>query len=83
MPLLVVASEFFDALPVRQFVGERERRLILAAGGFAYDRDGEVIERSPVREEAMTALATLLRDKGGVAILVDYGHDREGAAGDT
>ena len=82
-PLLIVASEFFDALPVRQFVGERERHLVLAAGGFAYDRDGEVIERSPVREETMTALATLLSDKGGVAILVDYGHDQDGAAGDT
>ena len=82
-PMLVVASEFFDALPVRQFVGERERHLILAAGGFAFDRDGEVIERSPAREEAMTALAKVLADKGGAAILVDYGHDQDGAAGDT
>ena len=82
-PLLVVASEFFDALPVRQFVGERERHLILAASGFAFDRDGEVIERSPVREGAVAALVTLLLDKGGAAILIDYGHDREGAAGDT
>lgn len=81
--LLIVASEFFDALPVRQFVGERERHLILAAGGFAFDRDGEVIERSPVREEAMAALAELLTAKGGAAILVDYGHHREGDAGDT
>ena len=82
-PLLIVASEFFDALPVRQFVGARERHLVLAAGGFAFDRDGEVIERSPVREEAMAALAGLLRDKGGVALVIDYGHDREGAVGDT
>ena len=82
-PLLIVASEFFDALPVRQFVGTRERHLVLAAGGFAFDRDGEVSERSPVREEAMAALAKLLGDNGGAAIVIDYGHDREGAAGDT
>lgn len=82
-PLLIVASEFFDALPVRQFVGARERHLVLAAGGFAFDRDGAVIERSPVREEAMAALAGVLRGQGGVALVIDYGHDREGAVGDT
>ena len=82
-PLLIVASEFFDALPVRQFVDERERHLVIAAGGFAFDRDGEVIERSPAREAAMAALAGVVRDKGGAAIIVDYGHDREGAVGDT
>ncbi len=82
-PLLVVASEFFDALPIRQFVGDRERKLVLAAGGFTFDRDGEVIEKSPAREQAMTALAEALKKRGGIAILVDYGHDREGAAGDT
>ena len=82
-PLLVVASEFFDALPVRQFVDERERHLVLAAGGFAFDRDGAVVERSPAREEAMAALSGAIRDKAGVAIVIDYGHDREGAVGDT
>ena len=82
-PLLIVASEFFDALPVRQFVDERERHLVIAAGGFAFDRDGEVTERSPARDAAMAALAAVVRDKGGVAIIVDYGHDREGAVGDT
>ncbi|MGI8931623.1 MAG: class I SAM-dependent methyltransferase [Sphingomicrobium sp.] len=82
-PLLVVANEFFDALPVRQYVGEQERHLILAAGGLAFDRDGEVVERSPAREQAMAELAGLLRERGGIAILIDYGHDREGAAGDT
>src|SRR5206468_2641754 len=28
-PLLIVANEFFDALPVRQFVGAEERRVVL------------------------------------------------------
>ena len=82
-PLLIVASEFFDALPVRQFVDERERHLVFAAGGFAFDRDGAVTERSPAREAAMAALAGVLCDKGGVAIMIDYGHTLEGAVGDT
>ncbi len=46
-PLLLVANEFLDALPVRQFVGDIERRVMIAAGGFAFDRDGEVMESSP------------------------------------
>lgn len=82
-PLLVVANEFFDALPVRQYVGEIQRHLVLAAGGFAFDRDGEVVERSPARELAVSALANMLCDRGGVAVLIDYGHDREGAQGNT
>lgn len=82
-PLLLVASEFFDALPVRQMVGDCERHVVLVGGDFAFDRDGLVAEQSPARSEAMTALARLLTEKGGVAIVIDYGHDRSGAEGDT
>jgi SAM-dependent MidA family methyltransferase len=42
-PLLLVANEFLDALPVRQFVGGIERRIVTAAGGLAFDRDGEIV----------------------------------------
>jgi SAM-dependent MidA family methyltransferase len=81
-PLLLVANEFFDALPVRQFVGAMERRVMLAAGGLAFDRDGEVVERSPVREEAMTAIAVRVARDGGIALIIDYGHEKS-APGDT
>src|SRR5687768_6203099 len=47
--LLLVANEFFDALPVRQFVGAAERKVLVAAGGLAFDRDGEIVEDSPAR----------------------------------
>ena len=60
-PMLVVANEFFDALPVRQFVGAMERKIIIAAGGLAFDRDGEIIEKSPARDEAAAAVARLSR----------------------
>ena len=82
-PLLLVASEFFDALPVRQWVGEQERRVEWIGGGFAFDRDGEVRETSPARDAAMAELARVLIAKGGIALLVDYGHAETGAAGDT
>jgi SAM-dependent MidA family methyltransferase len=81
-PLLLVANEFFDALPVRQFVGAVERRVMIAAGGLAFDRDGEIWEQSPVREEAMTAIAARLAKNGGVALTIDYGHEKS-APGDT
>jgi SAM-dependent MidA family methyltransferase len=81
-PLLLVANEFLDALPIRQHVAGIERRVLIAAGGLAFDRDGEIIETSPARELAVTAIATCLAAKGGLAIFVDYGHERS-APGDT
>lgn len=81
-PLLLVANEFLDALPVRQFVGGVERRVTVAAGGLAFDRDGEIVEQSPAREEAVAAIARRLVAHGGVALLIDYGHERS-SPGDT
>lgn len=82
-PLLLVASEFFDALPIRQFVEGFERHVILAAGGLAFDRDGPIVEKAPARDDAMEALARLLLDKGGAAIIIDYGFGDTDATGDT
>ena len=81
-PLLLVANEFLDALPVRQHVGAAERRVTVAAGGLAFDRDGDIVETSPARDEVVHAVATCLAAMGGVALFIDYGHDRS-AAGDT
>jgi SAM-dependent MidA family methyltransferase len=81
-PLLVVANEFLDALPIRQFVGAMERKIVVAAGGLAFDRDGEIVETSPAREEAMSDIARRLVKSGGVALIIDYGHAKS-APGDT
>jgi SAM-dependent MidA family methyltransferase len=81
-PLLLVANEFLDALPIRQFVGDVERRVLVAAGGLAFDRDGDIVETSPAREAAVTAIAMCLAAKGGVALFMDYGHTMS-APGDT
>lgn len=82
VPLLLVANEFFDALPVRQFVEGRERHVVLAAGGLAFDRDGPIVEQSPARAEAAKGLASHLAAYGGAAIVIDYGHSN-GEQGDT
>ena len=81
-PLLLVANEFLDALPVRQFVNGIERRVVIAAGGLAFDRDGEIVEDSPARVEAVGAIARHLVKCGGAALIIDYGHSK-GAPGDT
>jgi NADH dehydrogenase [ubiquinone] 1 alpha subcomplex assembly factor 7 len=81
-PLLLVANEFLDALPIRQHIEGIERRVMIAAGGLAFDRDGAIAESSPARDEAVTAIATCLAAKGGAAILIDYGHERS-APGET
>jgi SAM-dependent MidA family methyltransferase len=81
-PLLLVANEFLDALPIRQHVAGQERRVLVAAGGLAFDRDGDIIETSPARDSATAAIASHLADHGGAALIVDYGHSAS-APGDT
>ena len=81
-PLLLVANEFLDALPIRQHIGGIERRVLIAAGGLAFDRDGEITESSPAREDVVSAIATCLAARGGAAIFIDYGHERTNT-GDT
>jgi SAM-dependent MidA family methyltransferase len=81
-PLLLVANEFLDALPIRQLVHGTERRVTVLAGGLAFDRDGDIVESSPAREEAVRAIAERLVKNGGIALFIDYGHARSGT-GDT
>lgn len=81
-PLLLVANEFFDALPIRQWVGDEERRVTLSGEDFAFSAEGPIREDSPEREAVAWEIAAQLDMRGGVALIVDYGHVRS-AAGDT
>jgi SAM-dependent MidA family methyltransferase len=97
-PLLVVANEFFDALPVRQLVATRrgwhERLVAHADGAFvpvpgplipaplAPAETGTIVETSPASVSIARALAQRLAAQGGGALIVDYGHVR-GGSGDT
>jgi NADH dehydrogenase [ubiquinone] 1 alpha subcomplex assembly factor 7 len=76
-PLIIIANEFFDALPVRQFLGNgQERAVDLAADGFAAttipgDGVGEVSEAS----QAIAAqIGARLRAQGGAVLIIDYGY---------
>ena len=81
-PLLLVANEFFDALPIRQSVNGVERRVTIAASGLSFDMDGDVVEESPVRNEQAWEIGAQLDVRGGVAIIIDYGYAKS-APGET
>ena len=81
-PLLLVANEFLDALPVRQFVDGIERRIEAIGGHLAFGRDGVIVEDSPARTAAVAAIAQRLARDGGAALIIDYGH-AQSAPGDT
>lgn len=91
-PLIVLANEFFDALPIRQFVHrggqwferwvkegiflDRPAELALAAP------EGAVWEVSEAAAAVTTTLATRLARHGGVLLILDYGPSVSGF-GDT
>ncbi len=81
-PLLLVANEFLDALPIRQFATGIERRVVTAAGGLAFDRGGDIVEDSPARDAVVSEIARRLVSNGGAALVIDYGHSKS-APGDT
>jgi SAM-dependent MidA family methyltransferase len=81
-PLLLVANEFFDALPIRQFADGLERCVSLVGNELAFDRIGDIIEDSPVRDQTAADVATRLVAHGGIALIADYGHAKS-APGDT
>ena len=77
-PLLLVANEFFDALPIRQWVGRRERRILFEGGRLEFDLNGAIREDSPARDAVAWEIGAQLSVRGGVALIVDYGHVRAG-----
>ncbi len=101
-PTLVVANEFFDCLPIRQFVrgpvGWRERLVGLSADGAglaftlsetppepALDlpskddvAEGAIFELTEAAETAAEEIARALVDRGGRALIIDYGHLHDG-----
>ncbi len=81
-PVLLAANEFLDALPVRQWVGDAERKVAVDGERLAFTVDGAVREDSPSRDAAVAAIAAHLAAHGGAALIVDYGH-AQSAVGDT
>ncbi len=81
-PLLLVANEFFDAQPIRQWVGDEQRLVVLDVDNLAFTAHGLIVEDSPARAAAAATLAAHLVAHGGIALIIDYGHAAS-APGDT
>jgi NADH dehydrogenase [ubiquinone] 1 alpha subcomplex assembly factor 7 len=102
-PILLIANEFFDALPIRQFEqtakGWCERmiglddaserfRWVLAPPTAAVEAllspqqrtrpVGTIAEVSPAARGLAAAIGTRVVAAPGVALVIDYGYDREG-----
>jgi NADH dehydrogenase [ubiquinone] 1 alpha subcomplex assembly factor 7 len=97
-PLVVIANEFLDALPIRQVVRRghawRERcvgldargRFVFVEGAKAdHDQDaheGAIFETRPAAHSLVTQLAARAAQAPVAALFVDYGHDTS-SFGDT
>ena len=92
-PLLIVANEFFDALPIEQHVAEagRWRRQLVGRDGDRFVAklgepegdagrfsDGAIIERSPAAGALMADAAGRVAAQGGALLVIDYGYDEPG-----
>ena len=102
MPLYLIANEFFDSLPIRQFRrGLRDWREVLVgqeSGDLKYvesepvncrflaSREVDVpptgvVELRSGADQAVGAIADALRNRGGAAVIIDYGE--QALHGDT
>ena len=81
-PLLLVANEYLDALPVEQWIGGVPRRVILADGELRFFPEGEIREMSPARDAEVATVAAQLAAHGGTALIIDYGY-RQSVSGDS
>ncbi len=81
-PLLVVANEFFDALPIEQRDAGGRLRTVDWQGGRFIPVGVVETETSPAALAIAADLSRRIAAQGGAALIVDYGHDRPGR-GDT
>ena len=99
-PVIAVANEFFDALPIRQFQatedGWHERLVDSDETGFhlvlspqatpsaviPHAALGDIFEISPPRDATISELSRRIADRGGAALIIDYGHEVS-SMGDT
>lgn len=88
-PIIVIANEFFDALPIRQAIFQNKKwhervldkdlnwntKAITPQWDDLEPKEGDIFEFSPIREEFMTNLAKRIKTQSGTALIIDYGHE--------
>lgn len=74
-PVVLIANEFLDALPVRQFVGKNERVVKVEDGKLVFDpSSGAIVETSDERVKFFQDVCALIEKQRGAALFVDYGY---------
>ena len=84
-PMLLIANEFFDAIPISQLEKRDGKWLERCVGleglclvpiGFdpAVGKDGDIMEYSFQRQEIGVGIGRRLKDCPGAAMIIDYGH---------
>jgi NADH dehydrogenase [ubiquinone] 1 alpha subcomplex assembly factor 7 len=92
-PLVLLANELFDAIPIQQFerrdgrwcercVGPEGLGLVPSAVAAAPAAEGTIIELAPQRQALARAIGQRLARSRGAALIIDYGHLTR-APGDT
>jgi SAM-dependent MidA family methyltransferase len=78
-PIILIANEFFDALPVRQYFEDGTERAVAHSGtGFVattLPAHGPAGETSPAGAVLAAAVGARLEAQGGAALIIDYGYD--------
>ena len=88
-PLFLIANEFFDAVPIRQYImrkGQWRERVVglkddaltpgtgKAAPNWRAAPEGAIHERSPLGAAIATLIGERLNRDGGAALIIDYGY---------
>jgi SAM-dependent MidA family methyltransferase len=91
-PVIVLANEFFDALPIRQFIRDGEgwtERYVSEGAAAAVPSDpptdapdGDVFETCDPARAIVALLAARIVRRNGAVLIIDYG-PAESAAGDS
>lgn len=91
-PMVVIANEFFDALPIEQWIkiganekDWQERTIISKGGQLAFNDPAPnlpLFEKSPLSQAILEDLSHKMMRSGGAALIIDYGHTKT-ALGET
>lgn len=78
-PTFIVANEFFDALPIHQYLPQEstliERRILYRSSHliFSYEESPEIVEICPWGQKIFETIIDHLKHWGGAALIIDYG----------